>query len=199
MTLEPPVFVTVSDRVCLLPTFTLPKLRLVGLSASCPLPAPVPESERFVTGFDASLLIVTVALKAPAALGLNVTLSGVLCPALIVTGRLGAVKEKYLVETDALLILTDADPEFVAVTVRVLLLPAATLPKSSVAVSRERVLECCWPEEPAALTPWQPTRKVRPAWRPLPKSWKAWRARCACSTVTGSITMPMRRNSASHC
>ena len=37
------------------------------------------------------------------------------------------------------------------------------------------------------------------AWRPLPKSWKAWRAICACSTVTGSISMPMRRNSASHC
>jgi hypothetical protein len=38
---------------------------------------------------------------------------------------------------------TDAGPEFVAVTVRVLLLPVATLPNSKVDVSRERVLDCC--------------------------------------------------------
>jgi len=44
-------------------------------------------------------------------------------------GRLGDVREKYFVETAALLIVTDFVPEFVAVTLRVLLLPLATLPK----------------------------------------------------------------------
>ncbi len=161
-----PLAVKLPEAVALVPATTLPRPKVVGTTVNCPeTVVPVPESEIVNVGFDASLLIVTVALKASAALGVNVTLSGVLCPALIVTGRLGAVKEKYLVETDALLILTDAGPEFVTVTVRVLLLLAATLPKSSVAVNRERVLECCWPEEPAALTPWQPTRKVRPARR----------------------------------
>jgi hypothetical protein len=88
-----------------------------------------------------------------------------LCPAATVIGRLGAIREKYWVEIAALLTLTDAGPEFVAVTVRVLLLPAVTLPKSRVAVSRERVLDCFWLEEPAALTPWHPIRKVRAARR----------------------------------
>ena len=50
----------------------------------------------------------------------------------------------------------------VAVIVRVLLLPAVTLPKSKVEVTRERdrVLACFWPEPPA-LTPWQPIRMMR--------------------------------------
>jgi hypothetical protein len=73
----------------------------------------------------------------------NVTLSVVLCPALIVTGRLGAVTEKYRVETAALLIVIDVAPEFVAVTVRVLLLPALTLPKSRLRLPRERLPFCC--------------------------------------------------------
>src|ERR1035438_6621918 len=115
-----------------------------------------------------SLVMESVALNAPAALGVNLIPITVLCPAATVTGRLGATREKYFVEIAAPLTVTDAGPEFVAVTVRVLLLPTATLPKSAVAVSRERVVDCCWPEEPAALTPWQPTRKVRAARRSNP-------------------------------
>jgi len=53
----------------------------------------------------------------------------VVSPAARVMGRLGDVREKYFVETAALLIVTDFVPEFVAVTLRVLLLPLATLPK----------------------------------------------------------------------
>ena len=89
-------------------------------------------------------------------------LIGVLCPAGTASGRLGAVREKYLVEAEALLIVTDVVPEFVAVTVRVLLLPAVTLPKSTLRLPKEREPVCCWPE-PAALTPWQPTRQMRTA------------------------------------
>jgi hypothetical protein len=66
-------------------------------------------------------------------------LSVVLCPAPIVRGRLGALIAKYLVETDALEIVTDAVPELVAVTVRVLLPPAPTLPKSRLAFPSEKV------------------------------------------------------------
>lgn len=50
----------------------------------------------------------------------------------MVTGRLGAVSEKYWVEIVALLTVTDPGPGFVALSVRVELLPAATVPKLSV-------------------------------------------------------------------
>jgi hypothetical protein len=95
---------------------------------------------------------VTVALKEPAALGVNVMLRVVLCPAPIAKGRLGAITEKYFVDTEALLIVTDLVPEFVAVTVRVLLPPAVTFPKSTLKLPRARLPLCVWPE-PDALTP----------------------------------------------
>jgi hypothetical protein len=163
VTLAPLAF-RVPDAVPLVPTTTLPKARVVGVTASCPaVPVPVPVPSRFtVTVLAASLVIVAVALNVPAALGENVTLTGVLCPAVRVSGRLGALREKYWVEKVTLLMVTDPGPELVAVADRVLLLPAATLPKFSVAVARERVPSWTWLEEPA-LTPWQPARKVRAA------------------------------------
>src|SRR5271169_2344319 len=143
LTLDPPVLVSVTVCDCLAPTVTLPKSSVAGLSKSCPGAVPVAESVRFVTVldptvFDAAFVMASVALKAPAALGVNLMLTVMLCPAETVIGRLGATREKYLVEIAALLTVTDAGPELVAVTVRVLLLPAATLPKSRLAVSRER-------------------------------------------------------------
>ena len=79
-TLDPPLLVSVMVCDCLLPTVRLPKSALVGLSASCPASTsvPVPESARFDTVFDASLVTVAVALKAEAASGVNLTLSVVL-------------------------------------------------------------------------------------------------------------------------
>src|ERR1700676_3757413 len=144
-TLDPPVLVSVSVCDCWAPVVTLPKFSLDGFSVSCPgavpIPVPVPESARFVTAFEALLVMESVALKDPTASGVNWMLIGVLCPATTVIGRLGATKEKYLVEIAALLTVTDAGPEFVPVAVRLLLLPAATLPKSRLVVSRERVLD----------------------------------------------------------
>jgi hypothetical protein len=83
-----------------------------------------------------------------------------LWPAARVAGRLGALREKYLVEIVAPLMTTDALPEFVAVTVRVLLLPGVTLPKLRLAFPRER-LPTAFVEPPPALTPWHPTREPR--------------------------------------
>jgi hypothetical protein len=73
VTLEPPVLVIDPERVGLLPTVTLPNASLVGLVLSWPwdVVIPVPESVRFVTVFEASLVMVTVALKSPSALGAN--------------------------------------------------------------------------------------------------------------------------------
>ena len=100
--------------------------------------------------------MVAVALKVPVAEGANLTLRLALWPAARVEGRLGAVSEKYLVEIVALLMTTDALPEFVAVTVRVLLLPGVTLPKFRLAFPSER-LPTGFVEPPPALTPWHPT------------------------------------------
>jgi hypothetical protein len=80
---------------------------------------------------DASLAIVIVALNVPAAFGENTRLIAVLWPAAIDTGTLGEVMEKYFVEIATLLILIAAVPEFVALTVTLLVLPGATLPKAS--------------------------------------------------------------------
>ena len=94
----------------------------------------------------------TVALKAPAAFGVKEILTFALCPAAMSTGSFGEESEKYFVETAALLMVTDFVPEFVAVTVKVFVVPAVTLPKSSAEAPIDN-----WPtgggvEEPA-LTP----------------------------------------------
>jgi len=86
VTLEPPVFVTVSDWVCLVDTGTLPKLRLLGLEPSAPAAMPVPEIGIVSVGFEAFDVIVTLPLAAPAEVGLNATLKVALWPAISVTG-----------------------------------------------------------------------------------------------------------------
>src|SRR5271165_412524 len=107
LTLDPPVLVNVTVCDCVVPTVTLPKSWLLGFSVICPAATPVPVRVRLGSVFDASLVRETVPLKGPAAFGVNLKLSDVLCPAARTTGRLGAVKEKYLVESAALLIVTD--------------------------------------------------------------------------------------------
>src|SRR5258708_5125864 len=52
VTLDPPVFVKVSDSVLLLLTCTLPKARLVGFDPSDPLVTPVPVNGMFTVGFE---------------------------------------------------------------------------------------------------------------------------------------------------
>jgi hypothetical protein len=132
------VMVTTCDLVA--PTVTLPKASLAGLRASNPepVPEPVPESDRDWLPFEASLLMESVALKFAAAFGVNEMLRVVLAPAASDTGSVGEVIAKYFVETEALLTLTVALPELVAVTVRVLLVPGVTSPKSRLALARTR-------------------------------------------------------------
>jgi hypothetical protein len=143
LTLEPPLLVSVTVCGFLAPTVIDPKFTFAGFVTSCPAANPDPDSEMLMGPFEASLESDTVALYEPAALGANLILSGVLCPAAMVTGRTGAVREKYLVEIAAPLMVTGAVPEFVALTVRVLLLEAVTEPKLTLLVPRDRVLVCC--------------------------------------------------------
>ena len=116
------------------PTATLPKDSLPGLRASCPavvsVVVPVPDRATVVTESAAVLEMETEPLKVPAAFGVKAMLRGTLCPPPRVTGRLGALREKYLEEMATPLMVTAAEPEFVAVVDTVLLLPAWTLPKA---------------------------------------------------------------------
>jgi hypothetical protein len=80
----------------------------------------------------------SVALNLAAAFGVNEMLRVVLAPAASDTGSVGEAIAKYLVDTEALLTLTVALPELVAVTVRVLLVPGVTFPKSRLALARTR-------------------------------------------------------------
>ena len=86
MTLDPPVLVTVSDRVCFTPTCTLPKPRLVGFDVRAPAATPVPDKGIVRVGFEALEVIVTFPLAAPADAGVNETLNVALWPAVKVTG-----------------------------------------------------------------------------------------------------------------
>lgn len=121
------------------PTVTLPKTSLPGLTANRPLATPVPVSENVAGVFVALLITETVALKVPAALGEKTKLTGMLCPASTATGRVGALNEKYWLEIDALLTVMESAPVLVTVRVSVLLVPVVTLPKSKVPVLNDKV------------------------------------------------------------
>lgn len=73
VTLVPPEFVTVSDSDELLPSVTLPKLRLVGLEVRSPGETPVPDKPILNDGLEALDVTVTLPLALPAAAGVNTT------------------------------------------------------------------------------------------------------------------------------
>jgi len=78
-----------------------------------------------------------------------------------VTGRLGDIREKYLVEIATLLMVTLSFSVLVAETSIVLVVPAATLPKFRLALPKARLPVGGGRFDPPALTPWQPTRIAR--------------------------------------
>lgn len=110
---------------------------------------------------EALLVIETVALNAPAAFGLKTKLIVELWPAPTTAGRLGALSEKYLLEMEALVMVTEAVPVFEAVAVSVLLVPASTLPKSRLAPLMAKAPDCCRSEDLLELNPWQPAIVAR--------------------------------------
>jgi hypothetical protein len=76
--LEPPVLVSVSDSVWLLPTWTLAKLRLLAVAVSDPDVTPAPDSGMLRLGFEALLVMERVLLADPPVVGANFTLKLVL-------------------------------------------------------------------------------------------------------------------------
>ncbi len=92
VTLLPPVLVTVSDKDCLFPTVTVPKLRLVGLAPSVPGVTPLPDKGIVSVGLEALDVRVRLPLALPDDDGVNDTLKVALCPAVSVTGVVIPVK-----------------------------------------------------------------------------------------------------------
>src|SRR5215471_12153049 len=86
VTLDPPVFVTVSDRDLLPPRVMLPKLRLVGFDPSAPAVTPVPVRGMVRVVLEALEVMVTEPVALPAAVGVKVTLKVALWPAASVAG-----------------------------------------------------------------------------------------------------------------
>jgi len=126
---DPPVLVTVSERVCLTPTCTLPKLRLVGFDVRSPGARPVPDSGMVKVGFDAFEVTVTFPVTAVADTGVYATLKVALWPAVRVTGAVIPLSVKPVPLIPTAEIVTLVPPVFVTVSERVFLTPTCTLPK----------------------------------------------------------------------
>ena len=116
MTLVPPLFVTVSDKVSLLPTVTLPNARLVGFPPREPADTPVPATGILSVELVAFDVTVTLPLMAPADCGSNDTVNVALLPPPKVTGGVIPLNESPAPETAALEIVTLVPPVFVTVS-----------------------------------------------------------------------------------
>jgi len=86
VTLELPVFLMISDRGAVLPTFTLPKPRLVGLAANAPGVTPVADTGMVSVEFVAVEVTMRLPFTGPDAVGINDTVKVAFCPALSVKG-----------------------------------------------------------------------------------------------------------------
>ena len=104
VTVDPPVLVKVSDRLLLLPTWTLPNARLEGLGLRVPGVTPAPErlSTTLLFVWFAVVAKVTLPLKFPAPVGANVIAAEVDVPGFSVSGR-----ARLLIENPAPLMVAD--------------------------------------------------------------------------------------------
>ena len=114
--LEPPELVSVSLSVLLLPTVTLPKLKLVGLGVIWPCVTPVPESAMLRGELLASEMIARFPVLLPEDVGEKIALNVVLCPAARVAGRPGPLKLNPVPVAAAAEIVTVTPPVLVTVT-----------------------------------------------------------------------------------
>lgn len=138
--LDPPVLVRVSDRVCLVPTGTVPKLRLAGFAPRTPAKTPVPVNPIFSTGLVASDAMESVPLAPPIVVGANEMLKVVLCDDVRVRGVESPLIWNPGPLTAACAIFTVVAPLLVKVIVCDCCPPTFTLPKFPLAP-----LNASWP------------------------------------------------------
>jgi hypothetical protein len=133
VTLDPPVFVSESVKVTLLPVWALPKARLAGLAVSWPGAVPVPESETFTVELEALDTTVMPPLTLAADCGANTALKGTLAPGLRTNGTLSPLMLNPVPVAVACEIVTPDAPVFVSEPAKVTLLPTWALPKDRLA------------------------------------------------------------------
>jgi hypothetical protein len=132
-----PVLLKVTCCVLKLPLVTVPKFKFVALIFNCAtgVDDPVPFSATLVVGFVGSLLVIPmVPLALPAAVGEKLTVTGTLCPELIVFGvviPLMPNSAPFNVTTDTA---RSEPPVFDNTRVLIPFVPIDTLPKSTVAL-----------------------------------------------------------------
>jgi len=127
VTLVPPELVMVPFWLCVLPTVTLPKLRLAGEAVRAPglTPEPVRARDRF----EFEVLIVIVPVTVPAATGVKVTSKDALCPGASVFGRASPPRANPAPVAVTWLMVALLAPELVTTAVRFWLVCTGTLPK----------------------------------------------------------------------
>jgi hypothetical protein len=82
-----PLAVRLPEALPLVPTTTLPSVRVAGVTDNCPVAAvPVPDNGTTKVESDALEIMVTSPVTAPAEVGVNETLKVVLCPEFSVIG-----------------------------------------------------------------------------------------------------------------
>ena len=126
--LPEPVLLKVIFCVPLLPTSTLPKLKVDGLDESA-ASVPLPAREATAGDLYALLLIETLPDALPGAVGVNCALKVLDCPGARENGKVNPLIPKPAPVTLPCEILKLAVPELVKVTVCALAVPTVTFPK----------------------------------------------------------------------
>jgi hypothetical protein len=121
--LDPPVLVSISDKLELLPTCSLPNARLVGLAPRAPCVTPVPESGMFKLGLDPLEAMLRLPLAAPLVVGDKSTVNEVLWPAVSVNGKDKPLKLNPVPLAVAAEIVRLDPPVLVSVSDKLVLLP----------------------------------------------------------------------------
>jgi hypothetical protein len=130
VTFEFPLLVKITLKLLLLPSFTLPKFKLVGLAPSKTVAAaPVPLKGIASGELGPLLTRDTDPLTLPVVVGANAALKLVLAPAAIVAGIESPLIVKPAPDALAAEIVTLAVPLFFRLMVCELVLPVTTLPK----------------------------------------------------------------------
>ncbi len=125
-----PLAVSLPVAELLLPTVTLPRLRVAGETLRVPTAVvPVPESGMVNVGFEAFEVTVTFPLADPALVGANLTVKVVLCPAPRVKEELMPLKVNPVPLIATLETETLDPPLFVIVPDRDWFDPTVTFPK----------------------------------------------------------------------
>ena len=137
VTVMPPELVMVSDKLRLLPTCTFPKFKLDELAVSWPADVGVtaiPDATSVVLAdspLEDCLNRETVPFWAPGAAGRKVILRVKFAPGFSVAGKAGELISNPLAETEACVTVIALVVGLLTVSVKVLLEPTATVPKSS--------------------------------------------------------------------